>query len=344
MVKLSIIVPIYGVEQYLRKCVDSLLAQDIPSSEYEIILVDDGSPDECPQICDEYEERAKSEDLRGKSIKVIHRENGGLSAARNSGIEVAQGEYVMFVDSDDYIEQNVLGGLLAQVERDNLDVLRYRLQYVNPQYEVYNPYKIDPFKGNDYSEVPTDGVSFLNSRMNTQCYAWVFLIKRNLIISDQNSAFSNQLKEKDNCLFTEGIYFEDTDWTPRMLCKAKCVASTNTVVYNYLMREGSITNAVNRSKQKKVLDDKMRLVETLQRQSKEFQEQGKDNRWFAKMIADTVISVISIIAVQFYKERDSYLKHLKELDVYPIQSKHHKARLINISPRLAVALLHLKNR
>ncbi len=281
MVKLSIIVPIYGVEQYLRKCVDSLLAQDLPSSEYEIILVDDESPDACPQICDEYA-------AAHENIRVIHRENGGLSAARNSGIEIAQGDYLMFVDSDDYIEPNVLGKLMAQVERDNLDVLRYRLQYVRvrsesmselvneAEYEVYNPYKSDPFKDNDYSEEVTDGVTFLNTSMSTACYAWAFIIKRDLIYSDQTSTINNQTLENitsnikhqtSNILFTEKIYFEDTDWTPRMLVKAKRVASTNTVVYNYLQREGSITKAVNRSKQQKVLDDKMRLIGEMQRLS-----------------------------------------------------------------------------
>lgn len=359
MVKLSIIVPIYGVEQYLRKCVDSLLNQDIPSSEYEIILVDDGGHDLCPQICDEYARMNELEnegvrDLGKPYIKVIHRENGGLSAARNSGIEVAQGKYIMFVDSDDYTEPSVLKGLLTQMERDNLDVLRYRLQYVNPQYEVYNPYKIDPFKGNDYSEIPTDGVSFLNSRMNTQCYAWQFVIKRDLIYSNQSSVISNQnfrnntfytphYTSENNVLFTPGIYFEDTDWTPRMLCKAQRVASTNTVVYNYLMREGSITNAVNKSKQKKVLDDKMRLIKVLQMQSNELQTKGLDNSWFDKMIADTVISIIGILSVQFYQERKVYLDNLKQYGVYPLKSSSTKARLINLSPRLTVGLLHLKN-
>lgn len=338
MINLSIIVPVYNVAPYLRKCVDSLLAQDYDN--YEIILVDDGSPDACPDICDEY---AKHYTLNithdTPTIKVIHRENGGLSAARNSGIEVAQGEYIMFVDSDDYIEPNVLGGLLAQMERDNLDVLRYRLQYVNPQYDIYNPYKIDPFKGNDYSEEPTDGVSFLNKRMNTQCYAWQFILHRDLIYT----LHTTQSTSGNNILFTPGIYFEDTDWTPRMLVRAKQVASTNTIVYNYLMREGSITNAVNRSKQKKVLDDKVRLVETMQKQSKELQEQGKDNRWFARMIADTVISIITILGTQFYSEHKDYLAKLKALNIYPIQSKIAKAKLINLSPRLAVELLHLKN-
>ena len=86
--KLSIIVPIYNVAPYLRKCVDSLLAQDI--TDYEIILVDDGSPDECPQICDGYAEKYDN-------IRVVHQENAGLSAARNSGIKVATGDYIMYV-------------------------------------------------------------------------------------------------------------------------------------------------------------------------------------------------------------------------------------------------------
>lgn len=321
MVKLSIIVPIYGVEQYLRKCVDSLLKQDIPSSEYEIILVDDGGHDKCPQICDDYA-------ATHKNIRVVHRPNGGLSAARNSGIKIAKGEYVCFVDSDDYWQHNVLAELMAQVERDNLDVLRYRLQYVNPQYEVYNPYKIDPFKGNDYSEIPTDGVSFLNSRMNTRCYAWQFILKRDLL---------------DGCLFTPGIYFEDTDWAPRMLRNAHRVASTTTLVYNYLVREGSITNAVNRSKQKKVLDDKMHLIATLQQQAIDLRKSGRYNRWYRDMISDTVVSIIGMLSVEFYAEKDAYLEQLKQLNIYPLEPKSLKARLINFSPRIAVELLHLKN-
>lgn len=338
MIKLSIIVPIYGVEKYLHKCVDSLLNQDIDN--YEIILVDDGSPDACPDICDEY---AKHYTLNithdTPTIKVIHRENGGLSAARNSGIEIAQGKYIMFVDSDDYIEPNVLGGLLSQVERDNLDVLRYRLQYVNPQYEVYNPYKIDPFKGNDYSEVPTDGVSFLNSRMNTQCYAWQFILRRDLIYTLHTTHSTSD----NNILFTPGIYFEDTDWTPRMLCMAKRVASTNTVVYNYLQREGSITNAVNKSKQKKVLEDKIHLVATLQQQAIDLQKSGRYNRWYRDMISDTVVSIIGMLSVEFYAEKDAYLEQLKQQDIYPLATKSLKARLINISQRLAIELLHFKN-
>ena len=382
--KLSFIVPIYNVAPYLRKCVESLIHQDF--SNYEIILVDDGSTDESGAICDEYvrahdgmsHDKSLNEPLTlndGKPIiKVIRQKNGGLSAARNAGVKVAEGEYICFVDSDDYWEPNVLGGLMEQVEREKLDVLRFDYQNVrllaendemsradalnepltlnDVAYEVFEPYKRSHRLENDYSDEVTDGVTFLNTRMSTACYAVMFIIKRSLIYSDQTSVISNQtLKnhtpnikhQTSNILFTEKIYFEDTDWTPRMLCRAKRVASTNTIVYNYLVREGSITNAVNRSKQQKVLEDKMRLVREMQSQAAGLKSQGKDSSWYAKMIAATVISIVGILSTQFYNERKDYLSQLQVFGIYPIQSHSLKARLINFSPRLAVELLHWKN-
>lgn len=325
--KLSFIVPVYNVKPYLRKCVDSLLAQDY--SDYEIILVDDGSTDNSGAICDEYASPSFVNSLtRSVVIKVIHQPNAGLSAARNSGIKVANGEYVCFVDSDDYWEPNVLRGLMTQVERDNLDVLRFKYQNVNEKYEVFNPNKSDPYRNDNYSEEVTEGVTFLNRRFGTACYAVMFIVRRELL---------------EGCIFTPGIYFEDTDWTPRILTKANRVASTDKIVYNYLVREGSITKAVERGKQKKVLDDKMRLIGALQKQASALQKQGKDNAWFGRMIAANVISIIGILSTDFYNERKSYLTQLREMNIYPLQSKVSKARLINFSPRIAVELLHLKN-
>lgn len=322
MIKLSFVVPVYNVAPYLRKCVASLLDQNIPKEQYEIILVDDGSTDSCPEICDEY-------DRMFNNIHTIHQKNSGLSAARNTGIQAAQGEYICFLDSDDYWQPEVLDGLITQIDRDNLDVLRFRFQNVNENYEVFEPYKHDHSKDNDYSEVPTDGVSFLNSRMGTQCYASMFILRHELL---------------NDCIFTPGIYFEDTDWTPRMLSKAKRVASTKTIVYNYLMRAGSITNAVEYCKKKKVLDDKIHLIASLQQQAIDLRKSGRYNRWYRDMISDTVVSIIGMLSVDFYADKDLYLLKLKELDVYPIVSKSLKARLINLSPTFAVNLLHFRNK
>lgn len=328
MIKLSFIVPVYNVEQYLRKCVDSLLAQDY--DDYEIILVEDGSTDNSAALCDEIASSSLASFHHSIiPIQVIHQPNGGLSVARNTGIAAAKGEYICFVDSDDYWQHNVLAGLMAQIERDNLDVLRFKYQHVNEDGEVFNPYKRDHRLENDYSDVPTDGVSFLNSRMNTQCYAVMFILRWDLL---------------DGCIFTPGIYFEDTDWTPRMLRKANRVASTDTIVYNYLVREGSISRAVDRAKQLKVLDDKIRLIATLQKQAIELKKSGRYNRWYRDMISDTVVSVISMLSVEFYADKKAYLAKFKEMEIYPIASKSMKARLINFSPTLAVELLHIKNK
>ena len=316
--KLSIIVPIYNVAPYLRECVDRVLAQDI--TDYEIILVDDGSPDECPQICDGYAEKYDN-------IRVVHKENAGLSAARNSGIKVATGDYIMFVDSDDYLQPNSLGALMEQVKRDNLDVLRFRYQNVRESGDAFAPYK-DMTNYNDYSSTPTDGLTFLNERMGTQCYAVQFLVRREIVLLEQ---------------FTPGIYFEDTDWTPRMLLRAKRVASTELVVYNYLWREGSITlSQKDVAKQRKQLNDKLNILAKLNKLGNTV----SDRRWFDSMISGMMVNVVGIIASTFYKERNEYIKQIKSYGVLPIKNINvapravKKLKLVNLSIKLAVWVLH----
>ena len=317
---LSIVVPIYNVERYLHKCVDSLLSQDIVN--YEIILVDDGSPDECPQICDSYA-------AAHKNIRVVHRENGGLSAARNSGIEVAEGEYVMFVDSDDYLEQNVLGFLLKQIERDNLDVLRYNFQNVNELYEVFFPFK-DAKRNVVYSERIIDGEMFLNECLGPGCYAWQFIVKR---------------KSLNDCLFKEGIFFEDTEWTPRVLIKAKRVASTPMIAYNYLWRTGSITLPTDSAKRKKLLDDKIKLLYGFREQSRLV----RDPKWFTWMTSFTSMSILDMLVNLPSFERKPYFMELKSLHVFPLSIKNekrlsHRTKIIiaNICPSLYCNLMSLR--
>lgn len=115
--KVSILVPIYNVEKYLRRCIDSVLAQDF--TDYELILVDDGSPDGCPKICDEYVQR-------DDRIKVVHKENGGLVSARLAGFQEARGEYLMFLDSDDYLLEGAVRCLYEEITEGGYDIVKTR--------------------------------------------------------------------------------------------------------------------------------------------------------------------------------------------------------------------------
>lgn len=118
---ISVIVPIYNVEKYLTKCIESIINQTYKN--LEIILVDDGSPDNCPTICDEYAKK----DSR---IKVIHKKNGGLSDARNAGLDIATGEYVMFIDSDDFIDIDMMKSMMNNMIDNNVDLVVCNIKYI----------------------------------------------------------------------------------------------------------------------------------------------------------------------------------------------------------------------
>ncbi|WP_282923875.1 glycosyltransferase family 2 protein, partial [Mediterraneibacter massiliensis] len=122
MAEISVIVPVYKVEPYLHKCVDSILEQSF--SDIQVILVDDGSPDSCGDICEEYAQK----DTR---VQVVHKENGGLSDARNAGIAYTEGNYVIFLDSDDYIERDMLEYLYTNIKTADADMATCGI------YEVY---------------------------------------------------------------------------------------------------------------------------------------------------------------------------------------------------------------
>lgn len=369
--KLSIIVPVYNVAPYLRKCVDSLLAQDY--DDYEIILVDDGSADESSAICDEY--AASSLSAAGTSpfseadhsiipIRVIHQQNGGLSAARNAGLKEAQGEYICYVDSDDYWEKNVLSGLMEQVERDNLDVLRFNYRNVRimnegetelgneRRYKVFEPYKASKYV--DMKNEIVDGETYLNIRMGYACYAVMFVIKRSLIYKSHMTldaehlepAALDSMKTDSSCLFTPGIHFEDVEWLPRMMLKAKRVNSTQTIVYNYLIRQGSITQTQrNKEKIRRNINDRLLIIDKY----KQYIDQNPQCRWLRNMQGNMVVGVLTTIAREFYAERREYIARFKALNVFPLsiadQGKTYarRARIINVlGPEFYSLLMHMR--
>lgn len=186
--KLSIIIPVYRTPDTLSRCLDSILRQSF--TDYEIILVDDGSPDECPHLCDEYA-------ASNKNIQVIHKKNGGLSDARNAGIERAQGKYITFIDSDDAIQEDTLIVLMEELEKyPDIDILEYPIKerIGNPNRE-----KILSFKPQKYNDVLD---YWLGERAFAHTYACNKIFKCNLF---------------HNIQFPKGKSFEDVLTTPYLM-------------------------------------------------------------------------------------------------------------------------------
>ena len=217
----SVIVPVYKVEEYLNQCVDSVLEQNF--KDIEIILVDDGSPDSCPEICDEYSEKYDC-------VKVLHKKNGGLSDARNAGIEVAVGEYLIFLDSDDYWEgKYCLKDVINSINNYNPDAIIYCLKnYISESEKfiaVNTEYDYDLISKGDRDTV----LKYLFENRKFPGVAWRVVVKRELVMSK-------------NIRFINGIVGEDYDWLFNVFFKAKSFGAVSTPFYIYRKyRSGSIT-------------------------------------------------------------------------------------------------------
>lgn len=219
----SIIVPVYNVEKYIHKCINSLIKQTFKN--IEIILVDDGSPDNCPKICDEYSRI-------DNRIKVIHKNNGGLSDARNFGIRSATGEYILFLDSDDFLEGNACEALLPYTE-GNFDLIL----------------------GNA-KEIRNNTVTYLNHTQleNSKSYlTGSEILKHELEHGTMHMAACMNIYKREFILenklyFKYGIFHEDEEWTPRVFLAARKAIITDICFYNYIIRENSITRKKDKTK------------------------------------------------------------------------------------------------
>lgn len=208
----SIVIPMYNVEKYLEKCIKSILNQTY--SNLEIIFVDDGSPDRCGQICDEY---AKKD----KRIKVIHKENGGLSDARNIGIENSTGKYITFIDSDDYIDNCYIELLYNTLINNNADIS------IASHRVLYEKKCIDKSTNKEFCGSSKEILEKILYDDGVDLSAWGKLYKIELF---------NQVK------FPKGRVFEDSATTYKLVDLSNNIAVCSKPVYNYVIRNNSISN------------------------------------------------------------------------------------------------------
>lgn len=226
---ISVVVPVYNVEDYIIRCIKSI--QNQTYNNLEIILIDDGSKDNCPQICDKFKKY-------DKRIKVIHKENGGLSSARNSGIDIAEGKYITFIDSDDYVEKNYVEELYYLIKKYNskismVDIIRKFDSGKVINNSTYEEYVLNQ---KDYFEKMLYGERDLDNSASAKLY---------------------DIKLFDDVRYPDGRLYEDTATTYKLILKCKIIPVKSAPLYNYMIRETSIVQCNFNEK-------KMQLIESTQ--------------------------------------------------------------------------------
>uniref|UniRef100_UPI004057086A glycosyltransferase n=1 Tax=Agathobacter sp. TaxID=2021311 RepID=UPI004057086A len=317
MSKISIIVPIYKVESYIRKCIDSIIAQTHKS--LEIILVDDGSPDNCPAICDEYA-------LIDERIKVIHQKNSGLSEARNAGIKNATGQYIGFVDSDDYIAPNMYEELLKLIEDAEADLAICNYQYVNESGK--NLFFISPME----DEIFDKENIFKKLEAGKSHYyvtAWNKLYKRELF--------------KD-ISFPKGKLHEDEFIVHEIFYKCNKVVTTSNTYYYYVQRADSIMSG-------KMSIKRLDAIEAVYNRYLFYKQHEELHKYFPQM-KQVMWSTYRFLAMNLDIHGSSERKRLKEAkmmfrEVYKAASGQvfsKKDYLRYSMPELFVALAKLRKK
>lgn len=336
MKKLSFIVPLYNSANWLEKCLCSMLNQDIPEAEMEIICVNDGSPDNSAEM-------AREIGKKHPSIIVIDQANQGPSGARNTGMKQATGKYLCFVDPDDYVETNVYAKLVKQMEDEQLDMLRFNYQIVDEEYKPVEKREFE--KQFDYSPKLMSGAEFLATRLDMACNIWRYMYRREIITENGIWCFT-------------GDYYDDTPWLPLVLMQAERMNVCDTVVYDYLLRGDSLVSTQNPKMQKRKSDGFILLLKYLEDERKSIvdgrlsiDEKWKEGviDWYKMMEAYSIVGFLTNIGLNMFAYRKDYVRQLKELHVLPMDTKRvhlkaiHKIRLANIHPLLLIWMIHLRN-
>lgn len=261
--RFSIIVPVYNVAPYLERCVRSLANQDYEA--YEIILVDDGSTDGSENMCETY---AGADDR----IKVFHKNNGGLSSARNYGIKNAAGEYLLFVDSDDYVANNMCSTLEEGLQ-----------QYGKTDLVSFDAWKECGEVRENVRRIPQDytvisgGKEYLlrgYKHRNVNVQAWMYAYKADFL-------------RDENLRFKEGILHEDVEFMPRVLLKAKQVLILPDMLYHYQIREASISMSMDKRKN---IED---LFSTLEEQSRmAILQDPQMKKWMLNAVLNSYLNMV----------------------------------------------------
>lgn len=284
MPKVSVIVPIYNVERYLEKCLDSLVNQTL--SDIQIILVNDGSTDNSGNIAKEYADKYQDK------ILYLEKENGGLSDARNYGLKYVKGKYISFVDSDDYISKNLYAELVKYMDED-YDMIKFGILTVDLKDNKILESKSQQFE-NKTGEEAFD-ILYKTDKMTE--VAWGYLYKTSF------------WKEND-FKYSKDMYHEDFGLTPLIMLKAKKVASTNILGYYYVQSDKSITRNSDEAKKLKMSYDLLKFYDQMIEKIEKY-EIGKKAKENIKIYYTNCI-LLEIKNISSEEEKQKYIQEIKK--------------------------------
>lgn len=265
-IRFSIIVPVCNVESYLGRCVESLVNQEKMEDQLEILLIDDGSVDNSGMLCDKMKEQFPQ-------IRVFHKEHGGPSSARNVGIKSARGKYILFVDSDDFIESCTCFKLNQVLKK-----------YNNVDMVIFNGIKEQGDVQNSVKRIPAESIRL---SQNGRLFLTEHYQSRNLNIEVWLYAYKREFLLKKELSFQEGILHEDVEFIPRVLLECNEILEIPDFFYHYVVRENSISTQKNREKNIKdltlVLKQQVQIAE---------QQEPELKKWMKNAILNSYLNMI----------------------------------------------------
>ncbi len=327
MKQLSVIVPMFNSAQWLPLCFDSLLQQDLPLNEMEIICIDDGSPDRSADIARQYQQQYPD------TFVILQQANQGPSGARNNGMQQATGKYMCFVDPDDYVEPHSYGVLLKQMEDEQLDALRFNYFCEDEQHQPAQESKYPiPF---DYTPQLMSGCDYMAQRLQNTCYIWTYIFRRQMITDNEIWCFV-------------GDYFDDTPWLPLVLQKVERMNLTPKRVQHYVLHPTSLVRSSDPKYIQRKIDGYKFVEQQLSEQALHIKHNGA-KQWYRMMRSHNALNMFLLVARHQPQIINDTIAFFKQQNLLPLSTRYMsrnaktKAILLNLSPRLLVWLLKKSN-
>lgn len=312
--RLSIIIAMYNAQKYIEKCLESAVNHDIDSDDYEVIIINDGSMDLSLSIVKDFLSRNPT-----INIEIISKENGGQGSARNLGLNLAKGKYILFLDSDDWIDSNNLVPLLVNAEKNNLDILSFNFNRINEDGKLLKPQKFYK-KPNKIMSGPL--FMYENTLSGAMC---LYL-------------YSSKLISEHKIRFIESIFHEDEEFIVQAFSFASRVSHSDLILYNYLIRSNSTVRNIDVQHRTKLLKDILLIINVLCKKK----DLSKD-RFLIKGLTKKNNQLAISLLLRIFKENyprevvSEVIDKLKIVDLYPV-------KLYGLSFRAKIFAMMMNNR